>query len=106
MIQTITNWLRLDAQNYITEVWYAVLILWVALVIIGILSVVSNTLTNQSKTMWIALILCVPLAGLFAYCIFCLTRVEYHLLEFLFRKRKSTLRSNSDLSDQRRQRPA
>lgn len=93
MIRTFSNWLRLDAQNFIAEVWYAALILWIALVILGILSVGTHTLTKKSKIIWIAVIVALPLVGLFAYCIFCLTRVEYHMLEFLFRKRKSALRT-------------
>ena len=88
MIRTFTNWLRLDAQNLITEVWWAMAILWVALIVLGLLSVRSQNLTAGSKLMWVAAIICLPLIGLFVYCIFCLTRVDYYMIDFLFRKRK------------------
>ena len=90
MIRTFTNWLRLDAQNLIAEVWWAVLLLWVALVIFGIMSVASQNMEGGSKAIWIGVIIALPLVGLFAYCVFCLTRVDYYMLDFLFRRKKNT----------------
>lgn len=101
MIRTFTNWLRLDAQNFIAEVWYAALLLWLALVALGILSVGTHNLTRGMKIAWTAVIVLLPLFGLFAYCVFCLTRVDYHMLEFLFHKRKGTT-GNPDHSTSRR----
>ena len=105
MIRTLFNWLTLDAQNFITEVWLAALILWIALVVMGLLSVKTNTLTREAKLGWAAAIILLPLAGLFAYCIFCLTRVDYHMLEFLFRKRKSAPRIATDSPTTHSRRP-
>ncbi|MFT5107443.1 MAG: hypothetical protein ACI8XO_003133 [Verrucomicrobiales bacterium] len=89
MIRTITNWLRLDAQNFIAEVWWSMLALWIALVILAILSVRTQNLTRGSKSAWIAAIIGLPLIGLFTYCAFCLTRVDYYMVDFLFRKKKA-----------------
>lgn len=98
MIQTFLNWLKLDAQNLIVEVWWIPLILWLALVVVGVVDVANNTLTRRAKIIWIAAILLVPLVGLFAYSTFCLARADYHMLEFLFRKRKRTHRRDSRAS--------
>jgi len=89
MIRTLINWLTLDAQNFIAEVWWILLALWIALVIVGISDVATHTLTRGGKFAWIVTILIVPIAGLFAYCILCLVRADYHMLEFLIRRRKS-----------------
>ncbi len=100
MIRTFTNWLRLDAQNLITEVWWAVLILWIALVTLGILSVRTQSLTFGAKLVWIAAIVALPLLGLFAYCTFCLTRVDYHMIDFLFQRRRGSQKKLPALSPQ------
>jgi len=89
MLQTFFKWLRLDAQNYIPAVWYAVAVIWLALVVMSIFSVRSQTITAQSKTIWTSLIILLPMGGLFAYCLYCLTRIDYHMVDFLFRKKPS-----------------
>ena len=98
MIRTILNWLKLDAQNLIAEVWWAMLILWVALVLVAVFDVSTNTITGTTKFVWVSAIVLLPLVGLFAYCAFCLTRADYHMLEFLFRRRRSTRRRESSAS--------
>ncbi len=98
MLRTIVNWLRLDAQNFIAEVWWAALILWIALVVMGIVDVSTNVLGRGAKIAWVAVIVLIPLAGLFAYSLLSLARADYHMLEFLFRKRKSGKRRNSRAS--------
>ena len=98
MINTVINWLKLDAQNFIAEVWWAALILWVVLVAVGISDIATNTLTTTSKAIWIAIVVLLPMAGLFAYCLFCLTRVDYHWLEFLFMRRKNSRSKGSSAS--------
>lgn len=94
MIQTFFNWLRLDAQNLIVEVWWCALILWCLLVVISIADVATNTLTRGGKVAWTGAIVLLPLAGLFAYCAFCLKRADYYMFEFLFRKRKGPHRKH------------
>ena len=90
MIRTISNWLRLDAQNLIAEVWWAMLIIWVALLLIALVDIATHTFSLTSKLGWICAVIFLPLVGLFAYCLYSLARADYHMLEFLFRKRKST----------------
>lgn len=89
MIQTVFNWLKFDVQNFIVEVWWCCLVLWCLLLIIAISDVVTHGLNRTSKATWILAILFLPLAGLFAYCIFCLSRADYYMLEFLTRRRKN-----------------
>ena len=95
MIRTILNWLKLDAQNLIVEVWWALLLLWVVLIVVAIFDVSTNTITGTTKFVWISAIVLLPMIGLFAYCVFCLTRADYHMLEFLFRRRRSSRRKES-----------
>ena len=90
MIRTFTNWLRLDAQNLIAEVWWAMLIIWCALVLIAVFDIATHTFTATTKLGWICAVVFLPLVGLFAYCLYSLAKADYHMLEFLFRKRKST----------------
>lgn len=95
MIDTFLNFIKLDTQNFIVEVWWICLVLWVALLVVGITDIATNTLTKGSKIAWIVTILALPMLGLFAYCIFCLARADYHWLEFLTMKRKSSRRGGS-----------
>ncbi len=98
MINTFFNWIKLDAQNLIVEVWWVSLILWILLLLAGISDIATNTLTKSSKAAWMATIVLVPMIGLFTYCIFCLTRADYHWLEFLLMKRKGSRRKGSKAS--------
>lgn len=89
MRDLIFKWIRLDAQNYIPAVWVGVAAIWLGLVIIAITSVRSQSISASAKTGWILLIVFVPFAGLFTYCCFCLTKIDYYALDFfLLRKRK------------------
>jgi hypothetical protein len=88
MIQTLFNLLEFNAQNLIIEVWWCALALWVALLVIAITDVATNTISRGGKLAWSMAIVLVPLVGLFAYCVFCLRRADYYMFEFLTRKRK------------------
>jgi uncharacterized membrane protein len=89
MRELIVKWIRLDAQNYIPAVWIGVVVIWIGLVILGILSVRSQAFAAKTKTGWSLAILFVPFAGLFTYCCYCLTKIDYYALDFfLLRKRK------------------
>lgn len=90
MLQTLFNWLKFDIQSLIPEVWWCVLILWCVLLILAFIDVASNSLRPISKAAWMAGILLLPFAGLFAYCVFSLFRADYYMLDFLT-KRKKTL---------------
>ena len=83
------RWLNLDAQNFIPEVWAAVGVLWVLLVVFAIMSIRSQSMTARSKILWGLFVIAVPFVGLFIYCVYCLARVDYYMFEFLlFRRRK------------------
>ncbi len=91
MRQVFFKWITLDAQNYIPEVWYAALVLWIGLLVFGVFSIRSLTVTPQVKLVWTLVILLVPLAGLFAYCCYCLGKVDYYMLDsWILRKGKDS----------------
>jgi hypothetical protein len=81
MRQVFIRWITLDAQNYIPEVWYAVAVLWIALVVFGLMSLRSQLISTKAKVSWAMVIFLVPFGGLFAYCCFCLSKVDYYMLE-------------------------
>ena len=87
MLQTVVNWLTFDIQNLIVEVWWCVAALWLALLLIAVFDVVASSLRIWEKTIWLVLIVLLPFAGLAAYCIACLLRAEYYMIDFLFKKR-------------------
>lgn len=90
MLHTLFNWLKFDVQNLIVEVWWCVAALWGALVLISLIDVAVSNLRRGEKALWMVLILLLPLGGLAAYCIACLFRADYYMIDFLFKKRSSS----------------
>ena len=88
MREILFKWIKLDAQTIIPEVWYVVGVLWLCVVIIGLISIKSQAMASSVKLRWSALIVLVPFIGMLAYCVYCLTKVDYHMLEFLMVKKK------------------
>ncbi len=95
MRQVFSRWITLDAQNYIPEVWYAVALLWIALVGFGFMSLHSQAVPPKVKVGWALGILLIPFGGLFAYCCFCLSRVDYYMLESWLPRGKKENRSRN-----------
>lgn len=90
MVDLLKRWLTFDAQNIIPEVWQALAVLWVALLIFSFTSVATLEISAAGKFFWLLIIICLPLLGLFLYCIRCLVRADYHQLEFLFFRRRNS----------------
>ena len=90
MLQTLVNWLKFDIQNLIVEVWWCVAALWLALVVISLIDLAGSSLKSWEKALWMALVVLLPFVGLAFYCIACMIRADYYMVEFLFKKRSAS----------------
>jgi uncharacterized membrane protein YhaH (DUF805 family) len=87
--------IKLDAQNFIPEVWYAVWALWIAVIIFAWVSIYSQPISSGGKLSWAVLVLAIPFLGMVAYCFYCMSKVDYHLLDFLTVKKSGKKRNAS-----------
>lgn len=80
MREAITNFFTLQPQNLIPEVGILAVLIWMIVAVCAIFSVLSLKLGKIATGVWIAVIFALPLAGLFAYCLYCFTKVELSML--------------------------
>lgn len=73
----------LDAQNVIDYVYVAIVSIWVVMVITSIFSVRRLEIRAAAKIAWVVTILALPIVGMGAYCVRCLVKAEYPLLQQL-----------------------
>ena len=77
MKDAITNFLTMQPQNMIPQIGIMAILVWVVVVVCSIFSVLSQKLGKVATGVWIGIIVAVPLVGLFAYCLYCFTKVEF-----------------------------
>jgi len=94
------RWLKLDVQNLIPEVWWAVGIIWALLLAFALASIWGQSFGSAARIFWTLLVTLIPVAGLLLYCIFCLLKVDYHFLErFVFFQRRQPMITASKFTE-------
>lgn len=58
------------------QVWAAAAIIWLAVVVCCITSILSQPFSVRQRVVWVAVVVCVPLFGLLAYLPFSIRRDE------------------------------
>lgn len=58
------------------QVWAAAAVIWLAVVVCCITSIVSQPFSARQRIVWVAVVVCVPLFGLLAYLPFSIRRDE------------------------------
>lgn len=92
----ITNFLHASALNVEAAVIWALLFVYVALIATTIASIWCSKTGRAFKWIWTALVILCPCLGVILYCIFCLMRADYSVLEQMgFSKKKSHKKVNT-----------
>lgn len=81
MYQAFTHFLTLTALNTAVEVYYGLALAWLLFLGTGISSVLSSRGALRLKLFWMALIIGLPVIGLFAYCVVCILCADYGFLK-------------------------
>ena len=58
------------------QVWVAAAVIWLAVVVCCITSIISQPFSARQRIIWVAVVVCVPLFGLLAYLPFSIRRDE------------------------------
>ncbi len=72
----ILNRFSLEAAKFNSQVFLSLLLIWVALVTCGIVSVNSQGFSERQRRLWMWIIVGVPLLGLLAYLPFSIRRED------------------------------
>lgn len=76
----ITNFLNVSAMNVEPAVIWALLFVYVILVVTTIANIGHSKLTMLRKLIWCVLVVACPFLGVIFYCIACLIRADYSVL--------------------------
>lgn len=98
MVQVLINFLSLNALNTPPEVYAALGVIWLILLVAGMASVFSRACSGWLKLLWLLLIVGAPVVGLLVYCVFCLVTADYSFLKlFGLQRQKATFLRNPKL---------
>lgn len=81
MREAVQNFLRLEVQNMIDPIYWAVVLAWLGLLITSLSSIWGRTLHTSLKVLWSAIVLFVPLVGLYIYLFYCLFTADRSAFE-------------------------
>ena len=73
----------LNAQNVIPYVYVAISVVWLVMLATAVTSLRQQQISRGAKVVWLLLIVLLPVLGLGLYCLRCLIRAEYPLLQQL-----------------------
>ena len=92
MRTTIVNFLTFEALNVIPAIYWILVGVYAALLLVTFWSIWSTGLTKApARVFWSFLVLCLPLAGMYLYSFFCLARSDLSPLRQIgIVKRKSS----------------
>lgn len=82
------NFFKLEVQNLIEPIFWALGLAWLVLILTTLASVWGRKMSVAGKAFWSLVVLGLPVAGLYFYLFFCLFAADYSSLERfgLFRK--------------------
>jgi hypothetical protein len=72
----ILNRFGLEAAKFNSQVFFSLLLIWIALVFCTVISIRSQNFSERQRRLWIWIITCVPLLGLLAYLPFSVRRED------------------------------
>ena len=92
MVQLIKNFVFLKVQNAHVMANVGVVVIWLCLLLAGVASILSQPKSAAWKIFWLLLVVCVPLGGMFLYCLWCVVTADLDLFRQLgIRKRAMSL---------------
>lgn len=89
MREAALNFLQLKVQNLIDPIYWAIVFAWLGLVVTSLASIWGRAMNSALKLFWSAIVLFLPLVGLYIYLFYCLFAADYSAFErFGFFRRK------------------
>lgn len=89
MKEAAINFLQLKVHNMIDPLYWALVFAWIGLLVTSLASIWGRQMRGVAKLMWSAIILFLPLVGLYIYLFYCLFAADYSAFErFGFFRRK------------------
>ena len=83
MKDVVIRFLTLNAQNVIDYVYFALVAVWIVMVMVTLFSIRSQDIGAAAKASWTLMTVFLPIFGIGLYCLRCLWRADYPLLEQL-----------------------
>lgn len=59
-----------------TQIWFFAIVLWLVVVSCAIASIFAQPFSRRQRTVWVILVVCIPILGLLAYLPFSIRRDE------------------------------
>jgi uncharacterized membrane protein YhaH (DUF805 family) len=89
MQEIILRFLRLEAINDHPVIYIGLAVCWATLVIVTLFSIRAQRLSGAAMAVWTAVVILIPVAGLFCYLILCLFAADWSFASFAMNKPKS-----------------
>jgi hypothetical protein len=83
MKDAILRFATLNAENVIPYVYIGMAVVWIIMVATAFFSLRAQPIGAGAKMVWALLIVLLPIVGMTLYCLRCLLRADYPLLEQL-----------------------
>lgn len=80
MKEALRNLMDMNPQNLVMEVYVSLLVIWLMVVVATLWSIFAARMPGLLKAFWALLVVGVPLAGVFLYALFCVTRLDLRML--------------------------
>ncbi len=92
MVQLIKNFVLLKVQNAHVMANVGIGVIWLCLLLAGVASILSQPKSVIWKIFWLVMVVCVPLGGMFLYCVWCILSADLDVFRQLgIRKRAMSL---------------
>ena len=88
MTQVLINLLKLKALSTSAEVYLGLFAVWVLMLLAGLGSVFSRRRSGFFTVFWTIVLVCLPVVGMFLYCVASLFLADYSSLKVLGLGRK------------------
>lgn len=81
MLQVVIRFFTLDVITEHPVVYIGLGVVWVALLLSSLLSILSYRISGLAKTLWFLLVLLLPILGLALYALRCLFVADWYFLK-------------------------
>lgn len=89
---TIIRFLSFDAHNVTPQVYVAMAVIYLALLVVTLLSIRKHGFSAKGRATWMLVVVLVPIFGIAAYCVSCLMKADITFMQNIGLFRKSPAR--------------
>ena len=80
MSEALRNLIEMKPQNLIPEVYIALLVIWLMVLVATLWSILKTRMGGALKVFWALVVIALPLVGVLAYALFSITKLDFQLL--------------------------